>query len=40
MLDNKLKAFPKATEYNLSDFFKDEFFETKKVVHLPLTYKK
>jgi 16S rRNA (guanine527-N7)-methyltransferase len=39
-LTEELKAFPKATEYNLSDFFKDEFFETKKVVHLPLKYKK
>ena len=39
-LTEELKAFPKATEYNLSDFFTDEFFETKKVVHLPLKYKK
>lgn len=39
-LSVELKAFPKATEYNLSDFFKEEFFETKKVVHLPLKYKK
>lgn len=35
-LTEELKNFPKATEYNLSDFFKEEFFETKKVVHLPL----
>ena len=35
-LSEELKSFPKATEYNLSDFFKEEFFETKKVVHLPL----
>ena len=39
-LTEELKDFPKATEYNLSDFFTDEFFETKKVVHLPLKYKK
>ena len=39
-LTEELKAFPKATEYNLSGFFSDEFFETKKVVHLPLKYKK
>ena len=39
-LTEELKDFPKATEYNLSDFFSDEFFETKKVVHLPLKYKK
>jgi 16S rRNA (guanine527-N7)-methyltransferase len=35
-LAEELKNFPKATQYNLSDFFKDAFFETKKVVHLPL----
>ena len=35
-LSEELADFPKATEYNLSDFFKDEFFETKKVVHVPL----
>jgi 16S rRNA (guanine527-N7)-methyltransferase len=39
-LTEELKDFPKATQYNLSDFFSDEFFETKKVVHLPLKYKK
>lgn len=38
-LTEELKDFPKATEYNLSDFFEDAFFETKKVVHLPLKYK-
>lgn len=37
-LTEELKDFPKATEYNLSDFFGDEFFETKKVVHLPLKF--
>lgn len=39
-LTEELKDFPKATQYNLSDFFTDEFFETKKVVHLPLKYKR
>ncbi len=39
-LTEELKDFPKATQYNLSDFFSDEFFETKKVVHLPLKCKK
>ncbi|WP_395654910.1 16S rRNA (guanine(527)-N(7))-methyltransferase RsmG [Flavobacterium sp.] len=39
-LTEELAAFPKATEYNLSDFFTDEFFETKKVVHLSLKYKR
>ena len=38
-LSEELKDFPKATEYNISEFFKDEFFETKKVVHLPLKFK-
>ncbi|CAN1499453.1 GidB Predicted S-adenosylmethionine-dependent methyltransferase involved in bacterial cell division [Flavobacteriaceae bacterium] len=37
-LTEELKDFPKATEYNISDFFEDEFFETKKVVHLPLKF--
>lgn len=37
-LTDELKDFPKATEYNLADFFEDEFFETKKVVHVPLKY--
>ena len=38
-LTEELAAFPKATEYNLIEIFNDEFFETKKVVHLPLKYK-
>jgi 16S rRNA (guanine527-N7)-methyltransferase len=38
-LTEELAAFPKATEYNIVDFFSDEFFETKKVVHLPLKFK-
>ena len=38
-LTEELKDFPKATEYNLSDYFLEEFFETKKVVHLPLKFK-
>lgn len=37
-LTEELNDFPKATEYNLADFFEDEFFETKKVVHLPLKF--
>ena len=37
-LTEELKDFPKATEYNLADYFEDEFFETKKVVHLPLKF--
>lgn len=38
-LSEELKDFPKATEYNISDFFEPDFFETKKVVHLPLKFK-
>jgi 16S rRNA (guanine527-N7)-methyltransferase len=38
-LTEELQDFPKATLYNLSDYFEDEFFETKKMVHLPLKYK-
>ncbi|MEN9981741.1 MAG: hypothetical protein RL542_1528, partial [Bacteroidota bacterium] len=34
----ELAAFPKATLYDLADIFEDEFFETKKVVHLPLKF--
>ncbi len=38
-LSEELADFPKATQYNIAEFFADEFFETKKVVHLPLKYK-
>lgn len=38
-LTEELAAFPKATVYPLSDYFKETFFETKSVVHLPLKYK-
>jgi len=38
-LTEELKDFPNATEYNLADYFKEEFFETKKVVHVPLKFK-
>lgn len=38
-LTEELATFPKATEYNISDYFENEFFETKKVVHLPLKFK-
>lgn len=35
-LTEELKDFPKATLYDIADFFDDEFFETKKVVHLEI----
>ncbi len=38
-LREELASFPNAKEYNISDFFEDDFFETKKVVHLPLKFK-
>jgi 16S rRNA (guanine527-N7)-methyltransferase len=38
-LTEELKDFPNATEYNLSNYFSEDFFETKKVVHLPLKFK-
>ena len=38
-LTDELAAFPNAKEYNIAEFFEGEFFETKKVVHLPLKYK-
>ncbi|HLV45424.1 MAG TPA: 16S rRNA (guanine(527)-N(7))-methyltransferase RsmG [Flavobacterium sp.] len=34
-LSEELQSFKQATEYHLSDFFTEDFFETKKVVHLP-----
>lgn len=38
-LTEELKDFPKATLYAIPDYFEEDFFETKKVVHLPLKYK-
>ena len=38
-LTEELKDFPKATEYPIATFFEADFFETKKVVHLPLKHK-
>ncbi len=37
-LSEELATFPKAEQYPISEFFDDEFFETKKVVHLPLKF--
>lgn len=37
-LSEELKDFPNATLYDIADFFDDAFFETKKVVHLPLKF--
>jgi len=38
-LTEELKIYSKASLYDLSDYFEDPFFETKKIVHLPLKYK-
>ncbi|GAA4277220.1 16S rRNA (guanine(527)-N(7))-methyltransferase RsmG [Aquimarina mytili] len=38
-LTEELALFPKAEQHHLSDIFEEEFFETKKVVYLPLKYK-
>lgn len=38
-LTEELKLFPKAIQHELSDYFEEEFFETKKVVYLPVKYK-
>lgn len=38
-LTEELSVFQKVTLYNLSDYFANEFFETKKVVHLAMKYK-
>lgn len=38
-LSEELQHFPNAKLFNLTDYFEDEFFETKKVVHIPLKKK-
>jgi len=35
-LTKELITFEKATTFNLSDYFEEDFFDTKKVVHLPI----
>ena len=39
-LSEELSNYPKSVIYDLQDFFEEEFYETKKVVYLPLKYKK
>ena len=39
-LTNELLNFSAATIYPLKDYFEEDFFETKSVVHLPLKFKK
>lgn len=38
-LTEELQNYKTATIYNLNDFFTEDFFATKKLVHLPLKYK-
>ena len=38
-LTEELKGYKTTTIYNLNDYFQEDFFETKKVVHLPVKYK-
>lgn len=38
-LSKELKLYTSATIYDLPDYFEEEFFETKKVVHLGMKYK-
>jgi len=38
-LTEELSLFTSAKLYDLSTYFEEEFFETKKVVHLPIKYK-
>ncbi|WP_456423305.1 16S rRNA (guanine(527)-N(7))-methyltransferase RsmG [Lutibacter sp.] len=35
-LTDELVNFSKATQYDLTNFFEEDFFETKKVVHIPM----
>ncbi|MCH9660575.1 MAG: 16S rRNA (guanine(527)-N(7))-methyltransferase RsmG [Bacteroidetes bacterium] len=38
-LTEELSAFPKATVYPLANYFDEDFFETKTVVHLPIKFR-
>lgn len=39
-LSEELDDYSKASIYDLKDYFTEEFFETKKVVHLPLKFRR
>ncbi|MFV0541069.1 MAG: 16S rRNA (guanine(527)-N(7))-methyltransferase RsmG [Aestuariibaculum sp.] len=39
-LTEELQDYKTASIYNLSDYYTEDFFETKKVVHLPIEYKR
>ena len=38
-LTEELQGYKTATIYNITDFFTEDFFDTKKIVHLPLKFK-
>ena len=38
-LTEELKDYKTITEYDIKTFFEEDFYETKKVVHLPIKYK-
>lgn len=38
-LTEELKTYKTASIYNLTNYYSEDFFETKKLVHLPLKYK-
>jgi len=38
-LSEELKGYKTTTIYNLSDYFEEDFYETKKVVHLPMKFR-
>jgi 16S rRNA (guanine527-N7)-methyltransferase len=38
-LTNELSTYTTTKVYNVSDYFEEDFFETKKVVYLPIKYK-
>ncbi|WP_397363674.1 16S rRNA (guanine(527)-N(7))-methyltransferase RsmG [Olleya sp. R77988] len=38
-LTEELQNYQTTTIYNISDFYEEDFFETKKVVHLPIKWK-
>jgi len=38
-LTEELETYRTATIYNLSDYYNEDFFDTKKVVHLPLKFR-
>ena len=38
-LSEELQGYKTTTIYNLSDYFEEDFYETKKVVHLPMKFR-